>query len=395
LIGAHFAAPLCSSRAPVGTQPERKNKMNTSFMVRSLNQFRARGKTTTQIVLTLIAVCGFFPSETQAEKVQRYIVIDLGQAGVDSRAESVNARGQIVGNNGSHGAYWAGTNSAPLDLGTLGSGNTTNSAASAINNRAQIVGVAFSDDFSRVRAVFWANSNSLPMDLGTLGGETSAADALNQRGSIVGQADTSNGLTRAAFWANGGAPAVMLADLGGDFSQALGINEPGRIVGDGSDTSGNFQALFWVGSNAAPVSLATLGGDFTNTFAGAISENGQIVGAATTADFSVSHAVSWDKSTEPAVDLGALSGGLSNSEALAVNNRGDVVGDAFNEEGSVNHAVLWSDATSPAVDLNTRIPANSGWVLEVATGINDAGVIVGHGIINGDSHAFALLPMAR
>jgi probable HAF family extracellular repeat protein len=369
--------------------------MNTSFIIKSLTQIGARGKTTSQIVLTSLAVCGFFPNETKAEKVQRYSVIDLGQAGVDSRAESVNASRQIVGNNGSHGAFWAGTNSAPLDLGTLAGGSTPNSAASSINNHGQIVGFAFSDDFSRVRAVFWTDSNSLPTDLGTLGGETSAANALNQRGSIVGQADTSDGLTHAAFWANGSARAVMLADLGGDFSQALGINAAARIVGDGTDTSGNFQALFWAGSNAAAVSLATLGGDFMNTFAGAISANGQIVGAATTADFSVSHAVSWDKSTKPAVDMGALSGGLSNSEALAVNNRGQVVGDAFNEEGSVNHAVLWPDAKRPAVDLNTRIPPNSGWVLEVATGINNAGVIVGHGIFNGDSHAFALLPSAR
>ena len=40
-------------------------------------------------------------------------------------------------------------------------------------------------------------------------------------------------------------------------------------------------------------------------------------------------------------------------------------------------------------DLNTLIPANSGWVLNEARGINDtSSAIVGWGQINGQTHAF-------
>jgi probable HAF family extracellular repeat protein len=43
-------------------------------------------------------------------------------------------------------------------------------------------------------------------------------------------------------------------------------------------------------------------------------------------------------------------------------------------------------------DLNTLIPANSGWFLQEARGINDAGQIVGSGWNNGQYRAFVLTP---
>jgi uncharacterized protein (TIGR03437 family) len=43
-------------------------------------------------------------------------------------------------------------------------------------------------------------------------------------------------------------------------------------------------------------------------------------------------------------------------------------------------------------DLNTLIPADTGWILSLASGINDSGQIVGNGAINGVSHAFLLTP---
>jgi len=45
-------------------------------------------------------------------------------------------------------------------------------------------------------------------------------------------------------------------------------------------------------------------------------------------------------------------------------------------------------------DLNTLIPANSGWVLIAASHINDAGQIVGVGLLNGNLHGFLLTPSA-
>jgi hypothetical protein len=41
-------------------------------------------------------------------------------------------------------------------------------------------------------------------------------------------------------------------------------------------------------------------------------------------------------------------------------------------------------------DLNSLLPANSGWILSNATGINDSGQIVGVGTYNGQTQAFLL-----
>jgi hypothetical protein len=42
------------------------------------------------------------------------------------------------------------------------------------------------------------------------------------------------------------------------------------------------------------------------------------------------------------------------------------------------------------LDLNSLLPANSGWVLEEAFGINDAGQITGMGLYNGQASAFLM-----
>jgi probable HAF family extracellular repeat protein len=44
------------------------------------------------------------------------------------------------------------------------------------------------------------------------------------------------------------------------------------------------------------------------------------------------------------------------------------------------------------LDLNNLIPSGSGWVLQVANGVNDGGQIVGNGTIGGQTHGFLLTP---
>jgi hypothetical protein len=47
------------------------------------------------------------------------------------------------------------------------------------------------------------------------------------------------------------------------------------------------------------------------------------------------------------------------------------------------------------VDLNTLIPNDSGWYLQGALSINDAGEIVGYGLIDGNLHGFRATPCDR
>lgn len=81
------------------------------------------------------------------------------------------------------------------------------------------------------------------------------------------------------------------------------------------------------------------------------------------------------------IDLGALGG---NSYAMAIYSAGDVVG-----QTDTQGAFLYKNGTM--IDLNTLLPANSGWHLVDATGINDDGQIIGWGNYNnGNGEEFLL-----
>ncbi len=88
-------------------------------------------------------------------------------------------------------------------------------------------------------------------------------------------------------------------------------------------------------------------------------------------------------------DLGTFGG--PNSSGRKVNNLGWVVGvaDLPNE---TDHACFWIDGELH--DLNDLIPADSGWELNVASGVNDEGFIVDEGTIAGETRGF-LLTRAR
>lgn len=97
------------------------------------------------------------------------------------------------------------------------------------------------------------------------------------------------------------------------------------------------------------------------------------------------------------ISLGTLPTGNS-SEGFAINADGVIVGGSNifvqNPPGEsppgtyVSHGFLCTNGQMQ--DLNDLIPANTGWVLGEATGINDKGEIVGNGTINGNQHAYLL-----
>ena len=78
-----------------------------------------------------------------------------------------------------------------------------------------------------------------------------------------------------------------------------------------------------------------------------------------------------------------------NAYARDVNNSGLIVGEATTAEYR-SHAVLWSGGQ--IFDLNDLLPANSGWELYNATGINDEGRIAGYGMFQGQIQPFILTP---
>ena len=134
----------------------------------------------------------------------------------------------------------------------------TSGAATAINDRGQIVGISGICDqavgrFTAIHAVLWERGKVV--DIGNLGGVAwHTPNAINRRGDIVGfsnfsRADGGNLRPHAFLWTK----SDGIEDLGtlpsplDDNSDAWGINKRRQVVGSSCDVDGNCHAFLWQG----------------------------------------------------------------------------------------------------------------------------------------------------
>ncbi len=331
-----------------------------------------------RVVLIGIAIA-FSRADVPTQTAGSYGILNLGTLGGAVSGDGIADFGQaMVGQSQTpSGAYHAFSQGrlGLRDLGTLGGAQSAAFAASGnwIVGQAQTTNGqmhAFSMDVYRASPM---------VDLGTLGGTTSAAYGSDYSG-IVGASKTAGDARLLAFFRpDGGTMSALAFDWGGD-SVARAIADT-TIVGYAC-TARNASCHAFSYRDGTATDLKSLGG---NSIANAVNYSGQIVGTSFLADKTTSHAVSFASAT--VVDLGTLGG--ADSEALDINNYGDIVGSAETSTG-VKHAVLWKNGA--IVDLNTLIRPNSGWILQTASAISDAGQIVGSGTFNGAPRAFMVTP---
>lgn len=77
-----------------------------------------------------------------------------------------------------------------------------------------------------------------------------------------------------------------------------------------------------------------------------------------------------------------------------INSSGKVVGCSTLAGPPIKHAFVYSDGAMR--DLNDLlVDSGAGWVLEVASAINNLGQITGWGSFNGEQRAFVLTPSRK
>ena len=277
-------------------------------------------------------------------------------------ASAINGFGGVVGNHSLGSSQYVldipfvwhhETGYTPLVLE-----DTAVAFARDINDKQQVVGNYRIGNESWQAYLWQADRQGAPLDVAAEG--HAVATALNNADPIqvVGASQAMDGRSHAFVWTEGSG----LRDLG-EFQEqetvATGINDHGIVVG-------------WFGSRFDDGSL-----QFKHIFPTSAS----------------SRAFLWSEGQgeDPWTDLGTLAiDDVGESAAYAINNSSQVVGYAETDEEE-RHAFLYTPEEGMQ-DLNTLIPPDSGWVLEVAHGINQHGQIVGWGTLYGVWRAFLLTP---
>jgi probable HAF family extracellular repeat protein len=356
---------------------------------------------------------------SHAFKWQKGSLTDLGSLpGVNSSYGSwITANGLVAGLSGNgeidpltggpetRAVLWS--NGSIIDLGTFG-GNE--SVANAVNNRGEVVGLAtnvISDPFNfygygtQMHAFLW--QNGVMRDLGTLGGPDSIAYWVNEAGQVAGISYTNsipNPLTTLPtmhpfLWENG--TMHDLGTIGGtQVHQLNALNGRGQVVGSmtlADEDPKHIHPFLWDGK--ALLSLGTLGGDFGE--ADWLNGAGEVVGHAASPNLCrgggrIDHAFLWRNGVMK--DLGIVPGidPLQGASGATGINSKTQIVGTSNTCDNSVFDAFLWENGSMA-DLNTLIPPDSSMHLSWAVYINDRGEITGYGVLpNGDAHTFLLIP---
>ncbi len=401
--------------------------------------------------ILIAAVCGCgnetqitqpIESRSQLQATTQYQVVKLPSlGGTLSRGLAINSQGWVAGwsdlpDGTRRAVLWQNATSI-LNLGTLGGpGSGSTVPWPGLNDQGMVVGISqtslvdpLDEDWSCeaggfipattnliCRGFVWASG--VMRELPTLGGHHGFATGVNNRGEIVGWAETPvhdptcTGVQvlqfRAVKWEpkNGSKGKIKTRELppfpGDSTSAATAINDAGQAVGISGDCDqavGRFSALHAVlwGKNRKPIEIPNLGGVTWHTPMD-INGQGDVVGFSNPpgpgdpeGEF-ISHAFLWINGATTAKDLGVLDGDLF-SEAFAINSWGQVVGVSFGGPNGA-HGFLYENGV--LTDLNTLLGTGNLDVFISAQDINDAGQITGRvfDAATGTTLAFVATPIA-
>jgi uncharacterized membrane protein len=325
----------------------------------------------------------------------QYQIYDIGVVEVGDTASQgfgVSHEGIAVGRSirgtGSQAFTWT------LKGGIVGLPNLSGRNHAVANSAADqvVVGTAATTLFGSDRLpIKWFNGavSQLPLPPGETLGD---ANSVNFSGIAVGSVDAGISQRGAIYSGAGGNIITQTTATGCFFVTAFGINDSGRVVGQGIDPNNaarNVGIVYDIGQNDA-FEVGALPG-FNGALAFGVSNTGYVVGSSMLNQGSGLPFIWSDQGGMVAIPLAT---GTSEGSARGVNSAGWVVG----TDASAFAIPFLYDGTN-TYRLADLLPPNSGWDLSTNTsssadGISDDGVIVGTGVHNGETHAYAMVPVA-
>ncbi len=310
------------------------------------------------------------------------------------------------------------------DLGSLGGGQTV---PVAINASGDVAGYS-TTTAGEIHAFLLPNAGPM-QDLGLLGGTSSFATGLNNRGDVVGYSAAA-GPTRPFILLDGQWSGPEVAS--NVVSRALAINDLRQVLLVSDDGAGRMSTALWQNGRAQPLDVLAGGSVAGND----LNQLGEVVGNAPNAA-GVAHGFALDSFLHRLIDLGEIGPkgtvthlnelgqaigtritnrgnriafgadlskqsdliedkivrrGFGGTAAFWINNESTTVGLGDLSNGAGTNAGMWT-ADGQFLNVNTALLANSGWTLQTATAINDAGVIVGRALAP-DGQLIAYMLMA-
>ena len=311
----------------------------------------------------------------------------------------VTGTSYFAGNVVEHAVLWR--NGKLTDLGTLG-GQDSGVDWNGIADTGEIAGVSelarkdpyqegfcgkgpLKTNFSPRICIGFHWSEGVMSALRTLGGNNAIAADVNDRGQIVGTAETAVHRKpcgspqvleyRAVRWEPDGTMRALRPFAGDDVSQAVSINNRGESTGASGPCGpphnpgyGTAHAILWQ-RDGTPKDLGNLGGTTANAGL-VVNDNGDVAGISALAGNSTVHAFLWRNGVMH--DLGTLPGDVI-SAATGLNDDDQVTGQSCSAGGACR-AVLWESGT--IFNLN-HLVKNAPFVMWYASYINESGAISG------------------
>jgi len=344
-------------------------------------------------IVALLSVATFRAATATTPQYQIYDigVIDAGDTA--SQGFGVSEGGVAVGRSirtgGSQAFTWT-LNDGLIGLPNLAGRN--HAVSNSANDNGIVVGTAATTLFGSSRVpVMWQNGavSQLPLPAGETLGDANSVNAANV---AVGSVDGGSLQRGAIYNAGSGTIITQTTANGSFFVTAFGINDSGRVVGQGIDPNNaarNVGIVYDIGESLA-LEVGALPG-LNGALAFGVSNTGYVVGSSMLNQGSGLPFIWSDQGGMVAIPLAT---GTSQGSARAVNSAGWVVG---NDSSAFSIPFLYDGKNT--YRLADLIPPNSGWDLSMNTsssalGISEDGVIVGTGVHNGETHAYAMVPVA-